>query len=219
MDVERKKHRVVVCGDSYCSAESSGSRDHFSQILNDSYSYEVLNLARSGMSTVGICFQIRQAIELRPDIIIYNTTMPDRLELVINEGYYTPKGLKNFAYLNPNDQSTGLKCVGDAQAPILSTVWQDIDHLVSKDYIKAIDYYLKYLFDWNLKLETDQWMIEYWHQKILDHGITPLRFVRPTFDFVYDHALANPQANRIFHTNRAVQEQAADLINKLLQDR
>ena len=218
MDVAHKIHSIVVCGDSYCSAQATGPRDHFSQILSDTYCYDVVNLARSGMSTVGICFQIRHAIDLKPDVIIYNTTGPDRLELVINEGFYTNKGLKNFAYLNPDDQSTGLKCVGDAEAPILSTVWQEIDHLVGKDYIRAIDYYLKYLFDWNLKSETDKWMIEHWHQKILESGIKPFKFVRPEFDFVYDHALANPNTNKIFHTSRSIQEQAANLINKLLQE-
>ena len=77
--------KIVVCGDSFCAASAIpvrgiGERAHFSQILQDQYGHEVINLAHGGMSNVGIWFQIREAIELKPNAIVYNQTWSARVD-------------------------------------------------------------------------------------------------------------------------------------------
>jgi hypothetical protein len=74
--VDENKITIVVCGDSFCSAskntnpETIGSRGHFSQLLEDQYGYNVINLAHGGFGNVGIIYQIKQAVQLSPDIIV-----------------------------------------------------------------------------------------------------------------------------------------------------
>lgn len=207
---------IVVCGDSYCSAEYNGPRDHFSQILEDDYGYRVTNLARGGMSTVGICFQIREAIALAPDIIIYNTTTPDRVNIVMNDSFNLGRGLKNFSYPFCADASATSPLVGGKDAPILSTVWQEIHHMVSADQYRAIEMYLVHLFDWNMQREIDRWMIEYWREQVIQANIRAIPFTQDKFAFVYGFGLANPGINRVFHTDRATQVAAAQILHEIM---
>lgn len=211
--------KIVVCGDSFCSAEKGSSRDHFSQILEDLYGYAVTNLARGGMSTVGIGFQIKQAIELRPDVIIYNSTSPDRVEIIQHDSFIIQRGLKNFAYPFTADVSNDSPYVGDANAPVLSTVWQGIDHLTTPEQRTAIELYLRHLFHWSLKYETDRWMLGYWHRRVEDAGIRPLMIDSKNFGFVYEFAKAYPKVNRLFHTDRRTQELAAEKIHAMLSSK
>lgn len=211
-------NHIVVCGDSYCSAELTGPRDHFSQILKDNFGYRVTNLARGGMSTVGICFQMREALFLKPQVVIYNTTTPDRVNLVQNDGFRLDRGLKNFAYPFRADESTSSPLVGDKNAPIFATVWQQLQHMVTADQYRAIETYLVHLFDWNLQQEIDRWIIDYWQQQLVQQGIKTLAFTQPEFGFVYSFARDNPGINRVFHTDRDTQVRAAEIIDKKLRN-
>lgn len=212
------KAHVVVCGDSYCSAEATGPRDHFSQILQDDYGYQVTNLARGGMSTVGICFQLREALSLNPQVVIYNTTTPDRVNLVMHDGFDISQGLKNFSYPFQADESAKNPLTGGKDAPIFSTVWQQLEHIVSAEQYRAIEQHLVHLFDWDLQQEIDRWMIEYWTIQLEQAGIKTLAFTRNDFEFVYLFGRAHPNINRVFHTDRATQVQAAEIINKKLRE-
>ena len=166
--------KIVVCGDSYCSADTSVNRWHFSQILEDQHGYTITNLARGGMSNTGICFQIKQAIALKPDVIIYNMADPSRIDIPIKP-YLPPAGLKNFIYPFPEDSSTGSEYVGASDAAIFSTVYQLIDknkHInISNDKIQAIKHYHAHLFDWQFRYETDSWILNYWNQQAKNQGI------------------------------------------------
>ena len=58
----------------------------------------MINLAHGSFSNLGICFQIREAIGMKPDIIVYNTTDPYRLELLMHDKISMENGLKNIMY-------------------------------------------------------------------------------------------------------------------------
>jgi hypothetical protein len=223
--------KIAVCGDSYCAAPvipilAVGERAHFSQMLEDQHGHKIINLAHGAMSNVGIWFQIREAIKLQPQFIVYNQTWSARIELMINKQEFDlANGLKNFIYSNPCYSSTGTKYVGNVKTGnVLSTVWQGLkDHTfvsVSDEQALAVDLYLKHLYNDALATEVDTWMFEYWHDQIIKNNIVPLKFNdahvgKPAYDFYEIN-------NRMiidcpFHTDRATQQIIADNIQKIIE--
>jgi len=214
--------QIVVCGDSFCTSVH-WDRLHFSQILADKYNFEVINLAHGSFSNLGICFQIREAISMKPDIIVYNTTDYSRFELVMHDKISMENGLKNIMYFQTAAESYSNPHTGNLTAPIFSTNYQrlaDIDGVsIRKDQKEAVDTYLKYFFNDNLKKETDSWAFGYWHQQIINAGIIPLRvsredeIARP----MYEYARANPKCSAYYHTDKETQEIIAKNINDKLK--
>lgn len=228
------KTKVIVCGDSCCSADTTTERWHFSQLLTEQYGMEVTNLARGGMSNLGICFQIEQAIKLKPDVIIYNQADPQRVDLIMKDPplKYT---LKDFIYPYPWDQSRRSPYVGGLDATIFSTVYQGLDTQkyvpVSDQQLTAIKYYQSYLFDWRLKFTSDSWWFGHWHNQIQQAKILPIDLTsrshpldqqHPMGKIIYDFINANPGWPKLYHTDRATQEIVASglasEIQKLLKE-
>lgn len=219
--------KIVVCGDSFCSADTSKNRWHFSQILEDKYSATVVNLARGGMSNLGICFQLKQAISLKPDVVIFNMADPSRVDIIMHDQYYTSLGLRNFVYHSQEDSSYGSPYVGNNNSAIFSTVFQELDSIttfeVPPEKILAVKYYHSHLFNWQLKYDTDRWMIDYWRNQLEAHNIrsiflgslTDLTPV-PAGRVIYEFVRKNPEyiTKKLYHTDHATQTTAADLIAK-----
>jgi hypothetical protein len=220
--------KIIVCGDSFCSADTTANHWHFSQLLHDQYGYDVINLARGGMSNTGICVQIKQALLLEPAVIVYNMADPSRVDIPLNGSYRPQWLLKNFIYASPDDSSTGSSYVGGTNAAIFSTVYQLLEQnkqvKIPNETIRAVKYYHAHLFDWQLKYETDTWMLDHWKQRAIDQGIltVPLgsphdlplcELLRPAYDFVK----ANPNYPVLYHTDLTTQQQVADNIHRYLQ--
>lgn len=219
--------KIVVCGDSFCAAsirpiEGIGEHAHFSQILEDQYGHEVVNLAHGGMSNVGIWFQIREAIKLNPQAIVYNQTWSARIELVMNKQDFTVEaGLKNFIYFDKIYTSTGTEHVGDpTTGNTLSIVWQGLKGHplveVSDEQVLAVDLYLKHMYHDGLATEVDTWMFDYWHNQITKHNIIPIRFNDNNvgdiaYQFSEQHQIDSP-----FHTDCATQEIIAANIQRII---
>ena len=179
--------KIVVCGDSFCAASAIpvrgiGERAHFSQILQDQYGHEVINLAHGGMSNVGIWFHIREAIELKPNAIVYNQTWSARVEIMMNkQNFSVESGLKNFIYFDKSHTSTDTEYVGDVDTGnVLSIVWQGLKNHpmvhVSDEQILAVELYLKHMYHDGLATEVDTWMFEYWRDQMIKHNILPVKF-------------------------------------------
>lgn len=75
--------QVIICGDSFMSPVLTYPGTHFSQIFCREMGYDLLCFSRSGMSNAGIMVQINTAIERKPDLIIFNTSGFDRIELPV----------------------------------------------------------------------------------------------------------------------------------------
>jgi hypothetical protein len=220
--------KIAVCGDSFCAAPtisilSVGERAHFSQMLADQHGHEIINLAHGGMSNVGIWFQIREAIKLQPQAIVYNQTWSARIELMVNkQDFNIEKGLKNFVYSNSCYSSTGTEYVGDTKnGTVLSTAWQGLKDnpfvSVSDEQVLAIDLYLKHLYHDGLATEVDTWMFEYWHDQIIKHNIVPLRFNDSAVgELAYKYYETHGIIDCPFHTDRATQQIIADNIQKII---
>jgi hypothetical protein len=224
--MEIKKTKIIVCGDSFCVADKH-NRDHFSQILEDKYGYSVTNLGRGGTSNTSICFQIQQAIKLLPDIVVYSQTTTGRIEVPVTGEPFDPKlGLKNFIYPNPNETSYGSPYVGDRNAAFFSNT---IESLFTKlpapyrNYVplsseqqQAVRMYLTFIYDENLKAETDRWAIEYWQHQLTHNNIISVSF-NDACQHAYEFWKNNPDYPTLYHTDRLTQEIAAEHIHKEIQ--
>jgi hypothetical protein len=224
--MDENKITIAVCGESYCSActvdlKVTGTRGHFSQILEDQYGYNVLHFAHGGFSNTGILFQIQEAVKYQPDVIVYNKTWASRVTIKLKDGFQPDKGLRNFVYFNPHTASTHQPWVGDQHAFILSTVPQGLENhaIVSHEKLQATKQYLSEIFDYDMQQILDNWLFEYWHDKIITAGILPLCFNDPDVGKIaYDFSGINQTLDSPFHTDRATQEQVAANIHRKIVD-
>jgi hypothetical protein len=225
--------RIIVCGDSFCASHNN-ERNHFSQILEDDHSYSVINFARGGTDTINICFQIREAIKLSADIIVYCRTNSSRMTVPVTGGQFNVQnGLLNFAYPYPNESTYGSHYVGGTEAPFFSSVFNNIvphtdpiEQAQCDRYIKlsdeqkqAVKMYVTYLHDDQLKQETDRWMYEYWNNQVVKSKIQLLVFNDldiggPAYEFVQATGGDYPTC---YHTDRATQLKIVDNILKKIQ--
>ena len=223
--MDENKVTIAVCGESFCTASTvnlkeTGTRGHFSQILEDQYGYKVLHFAHGGFSNTGILFQMQEAVKHQPDVIVYNKTWASRVTIRINNQFYPEHGLKNFMYTNQHMASTHEPWAGNLNSAILSTVPQGIDHLISTEKLQAVKQYLNELFDYDLQQTLDNWLFEYWHSKIIDAGILPLCFNDDGVGKIaYDFSEKNQTIDSPFHTDRATQEQVAKNIHCKIVDK
>jgi len=224
--MDENKITIAVCGESYCAASTvdlkeSGLRGHFSQILEDQYGYKVLHFAHGGFSNTGIMFQIQEAVKHQPDVIVYNKTWASRITIKLKEGFRPELGLKNFVHFDPHMPSTHEPWAGTQEACILSTVPQGLEKqaLVSREKLQATKQYLTEIFDYDMQQVLDNWLFEYWHDKITTVGILPLCFNDVDVGKIaYDFSQANQIIDSPFHTDRATQEQVAANIHRKIVD-
>lgn len=226
--------KIVVCGDSFCastakSITTTGSRAHFSQILEDQYGHEVTNLAHGGMSNTAIWFQIDQAIKLAPDVIVYNKTWSSRFELYVEDKFYNIiSPLRNFIYYDECYSSSHTPYVGKFDdsndgGMVVSTAWQNIENSpffkLSDEQLKTVKLYLKHMYNDSVCSQRDTWVFEYWHNRIQESGIFPIYFNNDDIGKVaYDFSAANRTFDSPFHTDRATQEIIAANIHRKIVD-
>ena len=217
--------KIVVCGDSFCSAQSKDNQ-HFSNILAD-HGYEVINLARGSMTNTGICFQIKQAIALRADIVIFNQTDSSRLDVALYPSPSPDITLKNFIYHFPDDSSFGSKYVGDITSNILADNAvglsnQRPDSLinVSNSVVTAVKNYYAFIFDRYLSEEKDRWMFGYWKNCLSTASIpyvelTPSGIGHEIFEYIKKNP--DKRNQKVYHTTVEPQQKVAQAIVSEIQ--
>lgn len=233
--MEIKNKTIAICGDSRCVAELvSDDRAHFSQILEDKYAYNIIPLALAGCSNTCIAFQIKKALELNVDVVIYNMTYPGRVDIVMDSfNVVVPIGLRNFVYPYDNDTGYNTEHVGHLQAPIFSTVLEGLDSKIglvpklTQQHVDASKSYLLNFFDYKFVEEIEKWILSYWHQQILDAGKLPVPLMHePCIDVDFDPDLSramyeftknNPSYPRVYHTDAVTQQITAEKIHQHLQ--
>lgn len=229
--MDENKITIAVCGDSFCAASTSdlqltgtGRRAHFAHVLEDRYHYRVLHLAHGGFSNVAIWFQIRHAIEKKVNVVVYNSTWSHRVVLHLHDRFHIDSGIGNFYYYDPHCQSTHTPGVGDSDSALLSTTPLNMAHSpffsVTRQQKHAVDLYLKHLHCEWLQKEMDQWMFEYWHDRVEKSGALAVNFKQHNIGkCAYDFSAANPTYDTPFHTDRATQEQIAANIHNYIVDK
>jgi hypothetical protein len=220
--------KIVVCGDSWMTPDIQWPGAHFSEILADTYNYQVTNLARGGISNTGICFQLELATKLQPDIIISNVTDSNRM--AFSTGNYIPgNGLKNIRYSDGRSATCGSKYVGDANAPIIddvmATIMSDSDwmtfpgntkyHILSEQK-EALRQYITYIHDEKLQETLDTWALKYWWNTAEQRGIKVLHWYEVWNRISITDAVAS--ADAVFHTHFQAQYTIAEIYATLIDN-
>jgi hypothetical protein len=220
--------KIVICGDSFCSADARPHAvgSHFSEILNHTYGYETINLARGGITNTAICFQIDQAIKLSADLILFKDTESVRIDVPLKP-FQPELGLKNFIYPFRSDLSTQSEHVGDLTSNIYSNTVFEIteqnrpaddlspDFVVDEDVKTAVKYYVNFLQDRNLLSQMHDWMFGYWEFVLQSKGINYLKLNRspiwePIDNYIKNHGNWFPIT---YHTDRETQQLLASSLN------
>ena len=210
--------KIFVCGDSFCSADTTAPGTHFSEILS-TMGYNIRNLARGGITNTGICFQIKEAINQKADLVIFTSTSSDRLDITLKEhkGFLS---LKNFIYPYSSDLSSADPLVGKIDSSIYSDVIPALlnprpdlpKKLLSKDQQQAIQMYITYLHDYKMKQEIDSWIISYWKTQVKTLHLNFLPAGQMLFDYVNQNPTKINQA--VYHTDFETQQKVAEELRK-----
>ena len=169
---------------------------HFSEIIG------AFNLARPGCGNIEICFQIKEAISLRPNRVIIGTTDSARTELKL-----TDKVIHNLSLLEFRN--------GNYISDTIPTLIGEEEDLKDKYYIpqhrrEAVKRYFTDMYDQVLKSLTDEWALGYWYNQLKENNI-PYEILPRTF-CIYEYAQKNPNEPYSFHTDFVTQEKAAILL-------
>jgi hypothetical protein len=203
------RKKIIVCGDSFCSADTNKPNTHFSELLLDNY--EIINLARGGVSNTVICLQLQTAVTLDPDLIIFNTTDSNRTEFVYNNRPVNDISLKDIIYPYSSDSSYGSTHVGNVNARYMSDVWPAIltprpDNPLkySDSKIQNLKNYFTEIFDEPLKQLIDKWIIGYWKTQLEKEQIPTVEISsRDVGKELYQYCVDNPAKvmQAVYHTD------------------
>jgi hypothetical protein len=202
-----EKINVVVCGDSWMCRDSEFPGTHFSELLEDRYS--VTNLARAGVSNVEIGFQLKRAVELRPDYVIIAKTSPDRIEIPIVSKKQFSSSLKLEHFRSGNERHY-------ISSNITTIISQSSGFVEFKPHlnsmiIEAVKQYFSCIYSYPLKKETDDWIIGYWLSQLTNRSILH-HVVDQTFPVYVYKNINSP----IYHTDFDTQKIAAKWVNDYL---
>jgi hypothetical protein len=212
--------KIIVCGDSFCSACRSRPGTHFSELIAATTNYKVINLARGGISNIGICFQLEQAAKLKPNVVIVGRTIADRVDVPSGKSKFNPAlGLKNIAYTYQSDTSTGSEYVGNQDSAIYSDMIHnfigagrsDKNWQLTDQQRTAVEHYVVYLHDEKFKETTDGWALGYWINVLKSQGVVVIELNKGLGQELYEAYTKNPdEFTRVgYHTDTATQERVA----------
>ena len=145
---------LVVCGCSSSAASDSQPGTSYAELLAEKLGYNLVHLARQGISNGGIRLQIDECIKVKPDFAIIAPTFYDRIEVPVN--YYDAGcGLQNINYSKDtyNILSESLSTLASNRLNPNRT------NPLSKAKYQAIKNYISHLYDSNWKLQLDTWIM------------------------------------------------------------
>lgn len=165
---------LAVCGDSWFSSELKFPGKSFPEILAKQLDCNLLSLARGGCSNFAIALQIDRAIESRADFIVCTSTTHDRIELPIPPFIFdTDRGLANIKYQPHPDLSSQHDFLVEP-----TVISESINNLtrpnlydIPEEQASALMEYVTYLYDDQVKRQTDSWIISDACRRLVKSGI------------------------------------------------
>lgn len=161
-------NKLVVCGDSFmspCVDETFGL--HFTELLTDAINWELVSLARGGVSNNVIRLQIEEAIKMNPDCVLISLTSPDRFEFPLHKGehnFLPHEGLSNINYQGYPDLSSNNNLFETVRPSLHSATLSNIlnnnnEDMFNVDEVETIRKWFNLFYDFNYKVQQDVWVI------------------------------------------------------------
>ena len=153
--------KLITCGDSYMSPRIHFEGTHFTEIFASKLGFDLITYSRAAMSNGGIALQLLQAIEDKPNLIIFNLTFCDRIEFPLDASLQMKPTQKDlfYKYEPPLELSTinghPGNLVSDNIASILSDHPNSHSLIYPKEKIEAVRTYFNELYSTNWKYLSD----------------------------------------------------------------
>lgn len=178
----RKKLMITGCSFSAPSTKPELKGTSWGEKLAAKLDWDLVHLARQGMSNGGIRVMIDEILRQRPDFAIVAPTFHDRMEIPATGAPYdwnkkstqwTPplqQHLQDVDIKNGYDPALGIQNINFASGPytmISETIFslaENYDHFyrssrLGKPTQDAVKQYVNFLYDSNWKLQQDRWLI------------------------------------------------------------
>lgn len=178
----RKKIMITGCSFSAPSTKPELVGTSWGEKLAAKLDWDLVHLARQGMSNGGIRVMIDEIIRQQPDFAIIAPTFHDRMEIPAAGAPYdwstaptswnTPlqQHLQNNDIKNGYNPELGIQNINFASGPytmISETIFslaENYDHYyrvgrIDKNTQAAVKQYINHLYDSNWKLQQDRWLI------------------------------------------------------------
>ena len=202
-----EKLTVVVCGDSWMTRDCEYPGTHFSELLDERF--EVVNLARAGVSHVEIAFQLKHALTLDPKFVLIGATYADRIELPITDAKH--RGELTLEHFRPGHNRRYISTTLASNIDTGRGLFGDLAPYMSQERIQAINQYLLHIHDFELKNQTDQWILGYWLSQFEKKSV-PWHVFDHDFVIYGDWRINSP----IYHAPFEIQKQAAKWVDNFL---
>ena len=97
--------RIVSCGSSFFSRDPRQPGTHLTELMAQELGAELISLAKPGSSNFAIRLQLETAIKLKPDLILFEFTNAQKVDLPLSVlgreyNYQANKGADNLKYTN-----------------------------------------------------------------------------------------------------------------------
>jgi hypothetical protein len=174
---------LMICGCSFNAPSATLPGSSYGELLAKKLGWNLVHLARQGVSNGGIRIMIDEVIRRRPDFAIIAPTFHDRMEIPASAAPYVPKPnengncgmdlqshLQNVNIQNGYRPQDGMKNVNYADSPynmICETIFSLAENYphpyrsskIDKATQMAIKQYVNFLYDSNWKLQLDTWIM------------------------------------------------------------
>lgn len=172
--------KIGICGDSFMASTRNNDEsicgEHFTDLLAEKLNCELVTFARSAASNEVIRLQIDEIIKFKPDLIIIDSTTPDRIEVPIyeNKEFDKDKGIYNMDYRNYSNNKSSIHSGFIVNRPSLltNTLSNHIKSgLLDKEKEKSIYRFIGSLYDERWEAMKDSWVLAEGLRKLDDLNI------------------------------------------------
>lgn len=177
------KKKLIVCGCSFSAPSHILPGTSYAELLAAKLDWDLVHLARQGVSNGGVRLQIDEVIRQRPDFAIIAPTFHDRMEIPASAAPYVAPENENKGWasdLQQHLQNTGLRngykpedgilnvnYAGKPYNMICETIFslaENYDHpyrstKIDKHTQAAIKQYINHIYDSNWKFQMDTWIM------------------------------------------------------------
>ena len=186
--------KLIVAGCSFSAASQSAPGTSWAELMAQDLGWELVHLARQGVSNGGVRIMIDEILRQRPDFAVITPTFWDRMEIpaeaapydwsLPDPGWDPPlqRHLQNRDLGNGYDRTAGMLNVnyGDRPSRMISetifSLAENFPHpyrsgAITKTAQTAIRHWIDGIYDSNWKKQQDEWIIREGVFQMLHAGI------------------------------------------------
>ena len=158
--------RIISCGSSFFSIDPNQPGTHLTELIAQELGAELVSLAKPGSSNFAIRLQLETAMQMKPDLILFEFTNAQKIDLPLSvlgkpARYNKGNGAHNLRYTNYENTVPSVINIG-AESIVSDGIKNFIDgecfklnSTLTKTSKQALQYWFTELYDEDLKYHQD----------------------------------------------------------------